>query len=398
MGVSLDQGHAPREHCPLPEHASSTTPISRQSHRIAVALHEPQIGGATQALLRVLPLLTARGWRFSFWVPGLGEAERELAALGHEVAAVERLLRFSTRGLMESPGALRRLASGPEYVRRWRAWLSSRAPALLHANTLLSLPEVLTRPRSGPPVLLHVHEVLPPGAKGAAAAVMARRADVVVAVSEASARALCRRGVFATVIRNGVPAAGPRRRVTAGGELVVGTLGTLSKRKGSELFVAAADRIRRQRDGIEFRLVGDLVVGAERSWAESLLASARRSGVRHRSGVDPFEELAEWDIFVLPSRVDPFPLAVLEAMSVGLPVVATRVDGIPEQVGDDAGLLVEPENVDALADAVLKLADSPVLRAALGAAGRRRVERLFTLERQADELDRVYRAAVARRA
>ena len=146
---------------------------------------------------------------------------------------------------------------------------------------------------------------------------------------------------------------------------------------------------------VEFRMVGDLVVGGERPWAERVMADARGQGVLHRSGIDPYEELAEWDVFVLPSRMDPCPLAVLEAMATGLPVVATRVGGIPEEVGDDAGLLVEPEDVRGLAAAVLRLAGDPGLRARLGAPGRERVEGLFTLERQADGIDAAYRAALA---
>jgi glycosyltransferase involved in cell wall biosynthesis len=141
-------------------------------------------------------------------------------------------------------------------------------------------------------------------------------------------------------------------------------------------------------------MVGDLVVGGERPWAQHVLDDAQRDGILHRSGVEPYAELAEWDVFVLPSRMDPCPLAVLEAMASGLPVVASRVGGIPEEVGDDGGLLVESEDVDGIAAAVLRLAGEPDLRAVLGAAGRRRVERLFTLERQAEGIDAAYRAAI----
>ena len=78
----------------------------------------------------------------------------------------------------------------------------------------------------------------------------------------------------------------------------------------------------------------------------------------------------------------------------GLPVVGSRVGGIPEELGSDSGVLVDPEDVDAIAAAVLRLAESPALRESLGASARHRVERLFTLERQGDGLDRAYRAAL----
>jgi glycosyltransferase involved in cell wall biosynthesis len=179
-----------------------------------------------------------------------------------------------------------------------------------------------------------------------------------------------------------------------GGPLVVGSLATICRRKGSDVFLAAALGVRRRLHEVELRMVGDVVVGGERPWAKGVLDAAVEQGIIHRVDVEPYLELAEWDVFVLPSRMDPCPLAVLEAMASGLPVVASRVGGIPEQIGEGAGVLVESEDVEGFAQAVLRLAEAPDLRRSLGAAARERVERLFTLERQADGLDRAYRAAL----
>ena len=78
-------------------------------------------------------------------------------------------------------------------------------------------------------------------------------------------------------------------------------------------------------------------------------------------------------MLVQPSRADNLPLAVLEAMAAGLPVVGTRVGGIPELVVDgETGVLVEPEDPPALAEALDSLAASPELRRELGRAGRAR--------------------------
>jgi glycosyltransferase involved in cell wall biosynthesis len=365
---------------------------------VAVALHEPELGGATTALLRVLPELERVGWEFKFWVPGPGAAEAELRRLGHSPATEPRRLRFSRASLRQPPGAARRLASVPGYLQRWRAWLAAQDADLLHANSLLALPETVSRPRAGPPAVLYVHEVLPEGLKGSLAARLARRADRVAAVSQAAAASLRRKRIEATVVHPAAPPAPVVRDLAQRDKLVVGTLGTVCRRKGSDLFLSAARQVAAQHDGIEFRMAGNVVVGGERRWAEQVVTAAAKDGVRHLPAVDAFAELAEWDIFVLPSRRDPFPLAVLEAMAAGLPVVATRVDGIPEQVGDDAGLLVPPEDPDAIAAAVLELAKSSELRAELGAAARRRVEHSFTLEQQATGLERVYRDALRRRA
>ena len=71
---------------------------------------------------------------------------------------------------------------------------------------------------------------------------------------------------------------------------------------------------------------------------------AERSGIHYAGHVDMAAELAKLDVFVLPSRRDPFPLTVLEAMAAGVPVVGTRVDGIAEQLAGGAGILVDSED------------------------------------------------------
>jgi L-malate glycosyltransferase len=110
---------------------------------------------------------------------------------------------------------------------------------------------------------------------------------------------------------------------------------------------------------------------------------------------DPFAELADWDLLVLPSRSEPFGIVLIEAMSMKLPVVATRIDGPREIVTRDTGLLVDVDDVNGLADAILELARDPGRRERMGAAGRERVASSFTLEQQAEAVDRAYRGTVA---
>ena len=87
--------------------------------------------------------------------------------------------------------------------------------------------------------------------------------------------------------------------------------------------------------------------------------------------------LAEADLFLLPSYFEGLPMSLLEAMSWGLPSIATSVGGIPDVLDDDVeGLLVTPGDVEALAAAMLRMIDDPALRQRLGAAARRRIEPL----------------------
>jgi len=109
--------------------------------------------------------------------------------------------------------------------------------------------------------------------------------------------------------------------------------------------------------------------------------------------------LSAADIAVQPSRSEGLGTAVIEAAAAGLPVVATAVGGIPDViVHGETGILVPPENSEALADAIVQLAQNPAQRRALGEAARLRVARLFSKEALGDKTDDYYRRMlVARR-
>lgn len=101
-------------------------------------------------------------------------------------------------------------------------------------------------------------------------------------------------------------------------------------------------------------------------------------------------------VFVCPSLSDAFPLTVVEAMAAGLPVVASKVGGIPEAVVDgETGVLVEPDNPEALSHALLRLLDDSALRKRMGAAGRERALRLFSWQAIGSEVASIYFQAVS---
>jgi phosphatidylinositol alpha-1,6-mannosyltransferase len=92
-------------------------------------------------------------------------------------------------------------------------------------------------------------------------------------------------------------------------------------------------------------------------------------------------------LFVLPSRMENFPLVLLEAMAGGLPVVATAVGGVPEMVvHGETGLLIPPNDPQALAEAINSLLDDPERMEAMGAKGRQRVMERFTWDKVAERM------------
>ncbi len=111
--------------------------------------------------------------------------------------------------------------------------------------------------------------------------------------------------------------------------------------------------------------------------------------------------LADADVKVLPSvptkqgKREGIPVVLMEAMASGLPVVSSRLSGIPELVEDGvAGILVEPRDVSGLAEALFNLSRDPELRRQMGEAGREKVLREFNLEKNAEELARLFLAII----
>jgi glycosyltransferase involved in cell wall biosynthesis len=112
---------------------------------------------------------------------------------------------------------------------------------------------------------------------------------------------------------------------------------------------------------------------------------------------DVAEQLVQSDIFVLASRSEGMPLSVLEAMAAGLPVVASAVGGVPELVvSGETGLLVRPDDMDALADALRTVLSDAALRRSMGDSGRARAEQLFDLPAFRTAHVQLYREALDR--
>ncbi|HYL05785.1 MAG TPA: glycosyltransferase, partial [Thermoanaerobaculia bacterium] len=186
------------------------------------------------------------------------------------------------------------------------------------------------------------------------------------------------------------PDAAPRRGEEGGAPLIV-AVARHEPRKGGDVLLAALDRLRAA--GVPFRAC---LVGGGRQLAEerALARGLGLAGQVEQPGEvpDSFPYLERADLFVLASRSEQSgSLALLEALQAGCAVVASRVDGIPEDVDDGASaLLVEPGDPRALAATLARLLGDPPLRRRLAAAARRRFEERFSAGAFAAALGKVY--------
>jgi glycosyltransferase involved in cell wall biosynthesis len=240
------------------------------------------------------------------------------------------------------------------------------------------------------------------------AAVRRRLAAEVVTVSDAARVALLRAGLdrpgHVRTIHNGVaaepaPGAGPRIRAELGigsDEIVIAQVSVLRPGKGHRVAAEAVAKLRERHPGLRLVVVGD---GPARADAERALEPLGGAAVLLGHRTDVMEVLDAADVLVHPSEADAFPTAVIEAMAASLPVVATRVGGIPEIVmdGDTGALVPAPARATELAGALEPLVTDASLRARMGSAGRARYEREFTVETWARRTRALYDVVLERR-
>ncbi len=171
---------------------------------------------------------------------------------------------------------------------------------------------------------------------------------------------------------------------------LIGILANLRPEKDLPMFLCAAQRVRSVVPDSRFLIIGD---GPERYKLEALANHLGLSGAAFFLGdrSDVPDLLAALDVFVLCSYTESFPNAILEAMAMGRPVVATNVGGTPELVEEGkTGYLVPVGDAEAMADRIFELLRDPSLRRGMGQAGSDRVKREFTAERVKQKLEDLY--------
>lgn len=220
--------------------------------------------------------------------------------------------------------------------------------------------------------------------------------DRIVAVSDREAEQGRRIGIASSKLLTVLNAISPQSPAPEGDgwlddRLKVLFIGRLDRQKGFDLVDAAVADLA---DRVSVRAAGSSIVGDQ-------VVAPTSANVELLGWLTPGQieaQLEACDLLVVPSRWEAFGLTALEGMRAGRAVVASNIGGLPEVVEDGvSGLLIPPENVSALREAILAIGADDGARRAMGEAGRRRFLARFTINRLQDEILGLYRETLRRR-
>jgi glycosyltransferase involved in cell wall biosynthesis len=172
-------------------------------------------------------------------------------------------------------------------------------------------------------------------------------------------------------------------------------LGRIGEHKGADRILRAIAKLPDAvRGRVRLCMAGDGAVDEACALAEQLGLASQVEIRGWIAGAEKEAWMRQTNVFILPSRNEGLPMAMLEAMAWGKALIVSPVGGIPEFVTDGVeGFLVPPDDIDAIADAIRKLAENPELRMQMGMAARKRVEPL-DIQNYRIRLGEIYREAL----
>ncbi len=359
--------------------------------RVAVFLTSFHPGGTERQMVELVRRLDDT--RFQVYAPCL---HCEGAWLTRVTARAKDVPEFPLSGFAH-PSALRAIKLFASWCRERRVDVVLTAD--FYANIIGLTGAALARV----PVRLASRREIAPD-KGRAQLALQRAAYAfahrIVANSPAAAAQLAREGVKPArvrVIANGIDLgrfAPPRSRERL--QTII-TVANLRPEKRHDLLIDAVASLAPRYPHLRAHFVGDGPLRAVlEQRARDRRVQDRIEFLGHREDVPPL--LAAADLFVLPSRSEAFPNGVLEAMGAGLPVVACAVGGLLDLVDEGQnGCLVQPDDADALAQAIERLLRDPALAARVAAEGRRRVHERYGFERMVGAFEHLFVTELAAR-
>jgi glycosyltransferase involved in cell wall biosynthesis len=187
-----------------------------------------------------------------------------------------------------------------------------------------------------------------------------------------------------------------RKRYRLKKDIVIGIVGRTNYNKGQLILIDAISRVVKIFPDIQVLIVG------QAHQRDEIIARASSYGLKNKvfltGKLSPREVCQLYsimDILIVPSTYEGFGLTAVEAMAAGLPVIASRVGGLTEIVKDHiTGILVEPQNTNQLANAIVRILENPEYAAKLGEAGRQRAEEIFSFDVYARDITTLYQWAI----
>ncbi len=349
--------------------------------KLVVVAPSSHHGGAELVLNRAVRAAVARGWEVCCLCPA-GPLAHELETSGVTTVTIPELGLPSGRRSLAAVRLAARSVSAALALRR-----AARGADRVLVNGLLGLPAVtLVRPR--PPVVLLVHDVIRRPDRAHLLRRLRSTVDAAIAVSPAAAAPLADIGLHARVVPNGTPWPVRPAPSPPPSPPVVGCVAALTSWKGQHVLIEALARL--ESHDVVLELVGE-ALPKDAAYAAALRSQVEAAGLVDRVVfcgylADPLSRVRGWTVAVTASQdPEPFGLATLEAMSVGVPVVGTNHGATRELLGE-AGLLVAPGSARELADALSLLIGDGDLRRRCAAAGRARVAEHYGLHDRTEEL------------
>ena len=353
-----------------------------------------RIGGAEQELLRLLEGLDRREWEPYLACPPGGPLPGDAEKLQVSVYPMNFPAWRKLKDVFRIPAAVGSLG---RLMRRQKI-------NLVHVNDYWWGPiSCIAARMAHVPCLVHIRQEIEPRRVGQ---YWLRKPQRLIAVSQRIQKVVVEGGVGPgriRVIYSGIDlsqalspdaAVGIRERYRLSAhQPLIGTVANLFPRKGYEYLIDALAEVRKEIPDIHCLVIGE----GDDAYRESLLRrveTLRLTSALTFAGFqkDVLPYIAGLDLFVLPSLMEGFGIALIEAMSMGKPVIATAVGGIPEVIEDGiSGMLVPPSDSSALAQMILHLLKNPELRERLGSAAQARVREKFSAQRMIAQFQDLYR-------